>query len=433
MTKLTSRDPAAYLGAFVVAIVAVPVADQLWPGITVLGEVDVAQVAAICLGIAGLVLWARCRSITVLGGVQRMFLAAVLAAWIVTMALSIVRSPVPQPSALLTGLLVVLVWAKPPSAMSASRSLDLLAWSLVAAAALTVAAEGLGLVDSWYAKLGSWDLLAFERASYWLPLADIVGIDGRWAGPFIHPNRAGPLGGLLLVLALRRRGWSSWVFAIVGLGILALTASRTSQLAALAGLVLVLCLPLVLRAPRAEPLPRAVGLVALVGTIALLAAPVLLAEETAAGANPYVTSAMTLTGRTSLWPVYLDLWQSSPWTGVGASGILQAISDEVLPMWGTHGHSLWIDALTRNGVVAFALVLAVFATAGLATLREARRGWPVGLAIVGLLVVAGLGHTTIEWRYPEVPLIALVLVVLMSPASATRAPLDEALMPASRR
>ena len=180
---------------FVVAIVAVPVADQLLPGITLLGEVDVAQVIAVALGGVGLALWVRCRSAVRLGRLQRVFLGCVLAVWILTMALSIVRSPIPLPSALLTGLLVVLVWAKPPSTRSAGRALDVLAWSLVLAAILTVAAEAFGLVDSWYAQLDLWDLLAFERSSYWLPLADVVGIDGRWAGPFIHPNRAGPVGG----------------------------------------------------------------------------------------------------------------------------------------------------------------------------------------------------------------------------------------------
>ena len=429
VTKLTSRDPVVYLGVLVVAIVAVPVADQLLPGITLLGEVDVAQVIAVALGGVGLALWVRCRSAVRLGRLQQVFLGCVLAVWILTMALSIVRSPIPLPSALLTGLLVVLVWAKPPSTRSAGRALDVLAWSLVLAAILTVAAEASGLVDSWYAQLDLSDLLAFERSSYWLPLADVVGIDGRWAGPFIHPNRAGPVGGLLLVLALRRRGWDSWVFAITGLVMLALTASRTSQLAALAGVVLVLCLPWVLRAPRVAAPSRGIMAVALVGVVALLLAPVWLAPAVlgpgASDGNAYVSSAMTLTGRTTLWPVYVELWQASPWTGLGASGIFEAIYSGILPGWGSHAHNTYLDALTRNGVVAFVLVLAVVVVAALATLGDARRGRPIGLAIVGLLVVAGLGHTTIEWRYPEVPLVALILVVLMSAAAPGRSTVDE--------
>ena len=420
-----------YLGTFVVAIVAVPVMDQLWPGSTLLGDVDVSQVVGIVLGAAGLGAVVAMPDHRGPGTrLQQLFLAAVFAAWVLTVTLSLVRSPIPQPSALLTGILVVLVWAKPPSASSASRALDVLAWSLVVAATLTLVAEALGLADSWYSQLNSWDLLAFERANYWLPLADIVGIDGRWAGPFIHPNRAGPVGGLLLVLALRRRGWSSWVFAVVGLVILALTASRTSQLAALAGVVLALLLPMILRSPRVSPSPRGLGTVAVGGLAVLLLAPVWLAPSVLSTGstvgNTYVSSAMSLTGRTTLWPVYLDLWQTSPWTGLGASGIIQATYDGVLPRWGSHGHNLYIDALTRNGIVAFVLVLAVFVFAVLATLRQARSGRPVGLAIVGPRDRRGLGHTTIEWRYPEVPLIALILVVLVSPAATTRSNADQA-------
>jgi O-antigen ligase len=237
------------------------------------------------------------------------------------------------------------------------------------------------------------------------------------------------VGGLLLVLALRRRGWDSWVFAVTGLAILALTASRTSQLAALAGVLLVLCLPWVLRAPRVSAPPRGIMAVAFVGVVALLLAPAWLAPTVlgpgTSDGNVYLSSAMTLTGRTTLWPVYVELWQSSPWTGLGASGIFEAIYSGVLPPWGSHAHNTYLDALTRNGVVAFVLVLAVFVVAALATLRDARRGLPVGLAIVGLLVVAGLGHTTIEWRYPEVPLVALILVVLMSGAAPGRSTVDE--------
>ena len=37
-----------------------------------------------------------------------------------------------------------------------------------------------------------------------------LGLDGRWAGPFAHPNMAGPVGGFLIVVGLCRRGLLQW-------------------------------------------------------------------------------------------------------------------------------------------------------------------------------------------------------------------------------
>ena len=56
------------------------------------------------------------------------------------------------PSALLTGLLVVLVWPSRRAPGLRAAPLDALAWALVLAAILTVAAEAFGLVASWYAQ-----------------------------------------------------------------------------------------------------------------------------------------------------------------------------------------------------------------------------------------------------------------------------------------
>jgi O-antigen ligase len=183
--------------------------------------------------------------------------------------------------------------------------------------------------------------------------------------------------------------------------------------------VTVLAAPRVLRGTSSARAPRGLVPTVLGGLAIVIVAPVLLSSVGGPGASAeeYVSSAANLTGRTTAWPIYLELWRGSPWTGTGADGIYAAIYDGVLPAWATHAHNLVLDALTRYGLLVGALAVAVLVIAAVATTPAARRGRPLGLAIVALTVVAGLGHTTIGWVYPEVPLLALVLAVLASASS----------------
>lgn len=406
LSPVDTRAPSAYLSALIVGAVLVPTVDLLLPGVTVLGEVDVAQAMAVTFGIGVLVLWLRCRHCPRPGALEGAFLLVALAAWALATGLAILNSPTPQPSALLMGLLLVLVWAKPPNVQDAHRSADVLGWTLVGVVLVAVLAESLDLVGSWYAQLDAWALRDYERSSYWLPLADMFGLDGRWAGPFIHPNRAGPVGALLLVLGLARTGARRVAFVATGVAVLLLAGSRTSFVAAAAGLATLAAVRWLGRQGRVPAWGKVVVLaVAVLGFLAVWLVP-------NAG----------MSGRTTVWPVYVELWRESPWTGVGASGLGVALQEGTVPPWATHAHNLWLDALTRYGVVMLALVLAAFVLALVVTVRAARGGRGLGLAMGAVLIVAGLGHTTIGWIYPEVGLVALVLAVLMSAREPVSAP-----------
>ena len=82
---------------------------------------------------------------------------------------------------------------------------DVFAWAVVGFSAFTLALESAGVIPYW--NLGDpAAMIANERAAYFLPLADVFGIEGRWSGPFAHPNLAGPAGGFLLILGATRRG-----------------------------------------------------------------------------------------------------------------------------------------------------------------------------------------------------------------------------------
>ena len=71
VTKLTSRDPAAYLGVLVVGAVSVPVADLLLPAAPVAGDLDVSEAIGLAAAVVALALWLRCRATGRLGDASR--------------------------------------------------------------------------------------------------------------------------------------------------------------------------------------------------------------------------------------------------------------------------------------------------------------------------------------------------------------------------
>ena len=119
-----------------------------------------------------------------------------------------------------------------------------------------------------------------------------------------------------------------------------------------------------------------------------------------------------LTGRTSIWPAYLELWAGSPVWGAGEAGIGEAQREGLLPAWAYHAHSLWLDVLARYGAVAFVAVGVVLASAVVVAVGGMRRGEPAAAGVVTVVLVSSIAHTLIDWRLPDVPLLVLVLAVL---------------------
>ncbi len=286
-----------------------------------------------------------------------------------------------------------LVAVKRPDRASLDFAADAFAWS---ALALTLGTLVLQLND---ASLGVvTELSSMERGMYWLPLADVLGFAGRWAGPFGHPNIASPVGVFLIVYGLVRPGLRRISFVATAVLILALTGTRSSMIAAVAGVVVVIALDR--RLARGRVPGRYLAAAGVLGFAALTA--VLVGRNTG------------LTGRTSIWPEYVALWRDSPFTGIGDPGIGVAIEQGQLPAWAVHGHNVVLDAMTRYGVIAAALVIAVLVLAGWITARAAARGNGVGLALLTTLVVGGLTETLFDWRYLTFTVVILLLSVLLS-------------------
>jgi len=388
----------AYLAVLFVGDVAAQVVNQIVPEDAASGALSPALLLSIATLASSAVLWFRYRGGFSASPGLRVFLGALLGLWLLAFLLTATRRE--QVSVMYFAPLFLLagLWLRPPTEYGALRTADALGWALIASTVVTVALEATGVVPSWYERSDLGGLAESDRSFYWLPLREVLGLDGRWAGPFVHPNLAGPLGAALLVFGLGRAGVTRAAFAVVGTGVLLLTGSRNSLVAAAVG-VLVLVISWWLRRAGRLPVPLRVTFAA-VPVVALLAALYL--------RDP------GFSGRTTVWPEFLRLWGDDRVLGVGQGGIDALIDDGVLPVWAHHAHNVALDTLVRYGIVGLLLMVVVVASAVLIAWRRARSGRATGLALVATLLAGSLADTILHWQYLTTPMAVLVLAVLMS-------------------
>ena len=406
------RTAIGYVAALLGGIVLLDVAFFLQPAGTGPGY-QVGFVLAWALIVVAL--WLACtQPIRVAQGWLGGFLLAYLALWGYQVALGAMRGEVLPAVTLLVPLLLMAVATKPPTGAQAATVMDVLGWTVAAAAVLALVLEVGGVVLPWDGfPLGTPNLS--ERGTYWLPLADLFGLNGRWVGPWVHPSLAGPWGMFLVVWGAMRRRAVAYPFLVVGFGILLLTASRTSLVGAIAGLGVAWALH-----PRSRRLAGAT-----VVAVLLLLAPRLLpiggAPPVTGGAD--AASDLAMSGRTGIWPTMVDLWTGSPWVGVGDRGIREAIAAGQLPDWAIQAHNILLDAGVRTGLPGFLLACLIFGLAAWGAVRSARAGHGAGLALLVGLFVTGLTDLTIRWTelYPgTLLLLAAVLLSAPDPADASR-------------
>lgn len=393
--------------------------------VALLGTVDlpgspggnVLQLIAYPLGLLlGIVLWLRAPSTGPAVGPLRVFLVLALTMCVLESGRVLIAGNPLSPVAITVVALLLLIWVKPPDRASGQRIVDAMAVILIAAVGIALILESVGVTLSWYRLYPMFDeIIEGDNATYWLPLASVFGLDGRWAGPFPHPNMAGPVGGFLIVVGLCRRGWLQWGAIGAGMLVLLLTGSRTSTIAALVGsLVVLIAVALVgwphARAARAALLGSPALLVSFLVATAVHAAP----EGVVPSPGSTVEQFSSLTGRTAIWPVYVRIWQESPWFGVPDVRIAQAIQGGELPGWAITAHNLLLDALVRFGVAGAMLVVLAIGVAVLMALRAARSGYAVGLGTLAVIVTSGLTETLVFWRVLAASTILLVLAVIAS-------------------
>lgn len=413
------RDSAA---PYVLAVVGANVAATALGVLTSPAEGDLlAQYLVFLAGlVAAVVLWWRYRPAVRLPRVQAIALLLMVALWAAVLVRTLVSGDPVGPVSFSVVLLLAMLGIKPPDAAAARRIVDGVAWLLLAAAAFALVAEVVGWADSWYGRLAMEPgLSGFERDYYWLPLADVLGLEGRWAGPFVHPNHAGLLGGLLLVIGLSREGVRRGVLVLSGVLVLLLVQSRTAGVAAVGG---VLCVAAAQWTWSGRDRVRllwaaAVGAV----LVALLTIPVLRGVSGSSEPGDYLASYGTAMGRSDVWRTYAQLWQESPLLGVPDSRIAEAARDGLLPTWAATAHNLLLDTLTRLGLLGGLLLVAVLAAVAVAAVGAARRGAAVSAGITGLVIVSGLTEALVFWDRLAIGTIALLLAWLGSFESAPRA------------
>ncbi|MBI1349624.1 MAG: hypothetical protein GC156_00730 [Actinomycetales bacterium] len=354
----------------------------------------------------------------------RAFLLLLLAVWLIALAGTVMRGGEANALVFVVPILIAFVWTKPPTRRSVIAAGDAYVIGVAGVSVVALVLEVVGLVPSWYEALlaNPAELEAYERIAYWVPLAEPLGLDGRWAGPFLHPNFAGMAMALVVlwgtgrfgveVMSSRWRASAGWgALVLIALGMMLLTSSRTAIGAALAGtLVLIAAVAVWVRT-------RSIVAYALPTVSTVLLGLMLLGSWAYAGgiadASATIAANANLSGRTEVWAEYWQMWKSSLWFGVGDSGIASAIDAGTLPDWATHAHNLVLDAGARYGIVFLLLVLALLLASLLSASRAARQGTVWGLAIVVMLVAEGLTETPFKWLYLTPTLAGLVLAALL--------------------
>jgi len=291
-------------------------------------------------------------------------------------------------------LLLILVYFKVPKRSDLLIAGLVLGYSLVFIIVVSLLIGGhLGIPSGFAVSDGG-------GASRFPILSELFGIQNRWGGPFGSVNIASPAGGLLVILGTLYRRWNGAVFVLVGVLVLFLGQARSSFFAlAFALVVLFVWSKWSSRNRVKTAINWSLVSISLVGSAIYIAVM-----------DP------TLAFRTPIWSEFLGLAQDSILTGVGTSGVNEYLADSATAQPGkivhSHGHSVYIDGLTRYGILWLFLTLAVFAVAFYAVWK-ARNGFlgSRGLALVTFIFFAGLTETIFSWAYIYIYLLALILVV----------------------
>jgi len=398
MTVATGAWIRASAAPYVVTLIGASVAATVLGVLVSPAEGDLAlQYAVFGVGVAGsAALWWRYRPTRRLPRVQALGLLLMLVLWLAVLVRTVASGQDVTPVSVTVVLLLAMLWVKPPDAMGARQTVDGIAWLLLGAAAIALILEAGGWAASWYVRLQmDAGLPAFDRDYYWMPLADLLGLDGRWAGPFVHPNHAGIVGGLLIVVGLCRDRWRQSVFIGAGLLVLVLVQSRTSTIASAVAAV---CVVIVLwRSGGLDRSRMIAGAVVGVALLALLVVPLVRGVLGEGVAGDYPTAYGTAMGRIGVWRAYLDLWQESPVLGIPDARIVEAARVGLLPGWAATAHNLVLDTMVRLGVIGALILVVLLVVLAVGAVGAARRGSAVAAGLVAVLVVSGVTESLVFW------------------------------------
>jgi hypothetical protein len=254
-----------------------------------------------------------------------------------------------------------MLYLKTPSVSEAWTAVLTFAWVAVVILVATRFLEVLHAVPVFHIDSG---IILWEKQHYWIPLANLFGIDGRWPGPFGYNSKTGFIAAAVLVIGLSRYSRTRWILVSIGVITLLLTASRGSYFAAVVGVLVLLAFA---RTGPASKLAVPIRLV-ISGVLVLLAGLY------------YLASPIATTGRYGdggIWSNFITLWRTSPWLGVGQTGILADPRAGV----SMEGHDLFVQHLTRFGLVGLSVQYSLIALGICICALAAYKGlaWPMAL------------------------------------------------------
>ena len=236
-----------------------------------------------------LVLWTAQRTTFAKDRLLQVFLAGFAISWAVHFLLYRVHGDAFNYGGLLYLPILGMLALKPPDRTESRQAILAFAWTTAMVLILTRVLEMSGVLAIRSQASG---VVAFDEALYFLPLNDLLGIDGRWPGPFGHNGDTAMMAALLVVISVAFWTRASGLFIPVGVLTLILTNGRASIGAALVGLLILF---MYTSNPRVARIPARWRVLS-GGSLLVLGAVVMAIRP--AG----------LTGRERIWPAFLELW-----------------------------------------------------------------------------------------------------------------------------
>ena len=324
------------------------------------------------------------------------FMALLILTWFTAWLLARYHSDAFTYAFILFPLMLIAIALKPPTARAAYQVIMWTAWFLTITFVVVLLLERVGLIAG--VDVGE-ALLSFEKENYWLPLAGLLGIEGRWAGPLGHNAMTANAAAMVLIIGVAHKSRGRWFLIATAVFVLVATASRTSQIAAVAGIGIMLLTSSWLSKRR---LLRNAAITAIV--IAAITVTLVLVRQ-----SP------NLTGRTGMWRYAIATWQERPLFGVGSSGRLEPgpAGSEAWNM-----HNLVLEALLKGGLFMALMVVAVLLLAMWIVLRASPNEFrPLAIGMLATYMVIGMVQSDQWWLEVSLPLVWLLLAVLLATTS----------------
>ncbi len=388
--KFRSQPASIYISVLAVGMVLSQFSNYLWFEEPIYRGQPANIVVYFFVFLIAVVSWLGVKSRDRAHGLLLGFLALMAGAWVAHWLLYRLHGDAFNYTALLYVPILVMIWLKPPLWWEAWVAILAFAWATTFILALTRVLEMSGVLAIKTQSLG---VITFDEERYFLPINDLLGIDGRWPGPFGHNGDTAMMGAFLIVIALAYWTRASWVFLAVGSFTLMVTSGRASIGAVIAAIVIMVMFA---QHGRIARIPRWIRVSGGIGALMF-------------GAIFMYSWSAGSTGRDYFWPAFMDLWESAPFVGIGTSGI--AVSGGITEQFG-HAHSLYIDELARYGLLGFITQFGAVAVGLVVTFLAAKRGLAGPLAILIAYLVTGLTEPRNQWISPTVTGTLLILAVV---------------------